>query len=553
MHHDSPLPPCDLANGDRYRYAHRAVPGRMRLGFNMTAKTHDLLAFVSQIARFATTEADLVEKYGQICLAAHVDLGLDIVTVYELDERGFLVRRARAQRGQLQHEPWTSQRPFRAMPESEWQTPRTRMPHFFKALFHDMSQRPVGLLTVENGTQVEQPQFDALLIHLCQQLACARKSSHLFAEMKQRTDFLEMLNQVSNLAFKGGALPEQLKRITEYVAARFPVSVASIVLLNPDQTHFTLEIFSGDAELHAPQNWPVSVGVCGRAVRDRRPQLIEDVKADPDYFTGNPKIQSEFIIPIITGNRVVGVLNMESELKGVFTPYIQLVLQQVASQVAAAISQASTHEQLVETSNELERLNRELTVANQRLQELSLHDSLTGIPNRRYFDENLSQECRRARRTHTSLALVILDIDHFKRYNDCYGHLAGDQCLKQVAMVLADHAKRANEWTCRLGGEEFAMVSVGLSFADVSEWMEQVRRDIELIGLEHRTSGVAEHLTASLGLTFASDVPDRDIARELFQQADANLYRAKTEGRNRLIASHFEEPMSTAETEEPGT
>lgn len=189
--------------------------------------------------------------------------------------------------------------------------------------------------------------------------------------------------------------------------------------------------------------------------------------------------------------------------------------------------------------DELERLVGERTdalrEANERLSELSFTDALTGIPNRRRFDEALDAEWKRAIRFGHPLSLVLADIDFFKRYNDTLGHPAGDRCIVEVARVLTTNARRAGDLAARFGGEEFALLLPATGGADAALVAERTRAALEALAMPH-PDGAAPVVTASLGV--ATFVPESDGDPErLVATADAALYRAKREGRNRVVSA----------------
>jgi diguanylate cyclase (GGDEF)-like protein/PAS domain S-box-containing protein len=194
-------------------------------------------------------------------------------------------------------------------------------------------------------------------------------------------------------------------------------------------------------------------------------------------------------------------------------------------------------------SQELERQVRErtqeLSQANEKLQRLSDCDGLTGIANRRKFDAVLDSEWNRAKRSAAPLTLVMLDVDHFKAYNDHLGHHMGDECLRRIALAIAATAKRAGELAARYGGEEFAVVLPGLAGESARIAAGKLCASILELAIPHKKSPTAPVVTVSIGV--ASCVPSAgQCAENLVQTADANLYRAKRDGRNRVIASSLE-------------
>ncbi len=184
----------------------------------------------------------------------------------------------------------------------------------------------------------------------------------------------------------------------------------------------------------------------------------------------------------------------------------------------------------------LMKSQRELAEANAILEKLSSLDGLTGIPNRRRFDEVLKAEWHRAMRHSTSLSLIMLDIDFFKLYNDSYGHQGGDDCLIQVARILDETANRETDIVARYGGEEFAAVLPETGSKGAYEVAEAMRSNIEKADIPHKSSKVAEYVSISVGV--ATWVPERDSQpEEIIELADKALYKAKESGRNQVISS----------------
>ncbi|MEM9770015.1 MAG: diguanylate cyclase [Cyanobacteria bacterium P01_D01_bin.73] len=202
-------------------------------------------------------------------------------------------------------------------------------------------------------------------------------------------------------------------------------------------------------------------------------------------------------------------------------PWEQDFLRNLSEHFAIAIQQATLYEQL--------------TQANRKLEQLATMDGLTGIPNRRFFDQTLLREWKRSRRSQNPLALIVTDIDFFKPYNDHYGHLAGDDCLQQVAQALAKVAKRSTDLAFRYGGEEFAIILPETTLEGAIAVAQQVLNHLWELALEHAYSRVAKQVTLSLGLTSLIPVDQQD-PDTLIQRADQALFMAKEAGRNRAIA-----------------
>lgn len=185
-----------------------------------------------------------------------------------------------------------------------------------------------------------------------------------------------------------------------------------------------------------------------------------------------------------------------------------------------------------EAYRELKKLQVQLEERNAILQRLSVIDGLTGIANRRHFDEILRQEWKRGHREAWNLAVIMLDIDFFKKYNDNYGHQGGDDCLKKVASTLSNTLHRPGDFIARYGGEEFVVLLPNTDADGAAIIAEHMRSNIEAQDISHALSSAAKHVTISLGV--ASVVPDDGSAPEsLIARADSALYKAKAAGRNR--------------------
>lgn len=178
----------------------------------------------------------------------------------------------------------------------------------------------------------------------------------------------------------------------------------------------------------------------------------------------------------------------------------------------------------------------ELQAVNQRLEALSRTDALTGLANRRSFDQVKLAEFQRARRGNQPLTLLLCDIDYFKRYNDSYGHAEGDNCLRKVAGALATVVQRSGDLAARIGGEEFAILLPGSDTATGLALAERLREEMRQLAIPHKTSDVSLHVTLSLGLATLEPASDADF-EALFRRADQALYRAKNEGRDRVLSA----------------
>ncbi len=181
------------------------------------------------------------------------------------------------------------------------------------------------------------------------------------------------------------------------------------------------------------------------------------------------------------------------------------------------------------------QLYQQLEIANRELQRLASLDGLTGVANRRRFDEFLDLEWRHMGREKLPLSLILCDIDFFKKYNDTYGHQAGDACLRRVADALSLCAKPSVHLVARYGGEEFAVIMPNTTAAGASQVAEEIRAVVNALQIDHIQSAVSQHVTLSLGIACMHPTADTSPFM-LIAAADAALYQAKAAGRNRCVS-----------------
>jgi diguanylate cyclase (GGDEF)-like protein len=319
-----------------------------------------------------------------------------------------------------------------------------------------------------------------LLTIVADQLAGAIANARLFGETRERARLMEMMSDVSRTALEAKDLGELLDRIVRYVGEHFPVEQVSITLRD-------ISAHAGEATSSAP---------------------------------------AAISFPIRFRGEDFGQLEIVSSRPETLSPATALAFEALTHQVAGAIHLAAT-------KHDLERANEHLARAIETLHRISTTDPLTGVANRRNFDEALVLEWRRAARSATPLSLIMLDIDAFKAYNDVYGHQAGDDCLRRVAESLQSHLHRAGDIVTRYGGEEFAVLVAGVERDRACDLAELLRASVEAMRIEHRASRNSDVVTISVGI--ATMIPDRDRdPNALLKAADEALYAAKAGGRNRV-------------------
>jgi len=233
-------------------------------------------------------------------------------------------------------------------------------------------------------------------------------------------------------------------------------------------------------------------------------------------------------------SQVAGPIQTATLLASIVTLMLLASGMTLMNQERAEHDLAQNREVLKQQNLALQNYAAELEAANQKLAALSITDGLTGLANRRRFDEVLAVESARAQRTGQLLAILMIDIDWFKKYNDHYGHQAGDVCLSRVASVLKGSARRPSDLVARYGGEEFTVITTDTDVDKAGKLADALCRAVAALEIPHAQS-LHGKITISIG--FAADVPDQENGGEaLLKRADAALYQAKDAGRNQVAA-----------------
>jgi diguanylate cyclase (GGDEF)-like protein len=257
-----------------------------------------------------------------------------------------------------------------------------------------------------------------------------------------------------------------------------------------------------------------------------------------------PTFSSYVMWPVMSGDRTLGVVIQVTETAPLHARTMAmneaLVLGSLRQhELAASSDEANVILQAeigrrIRSEREALMLTKSLGEANATLSALATTDALTGLPNRRLFDERLAAEWQRALQQHSSLAVVLIDVDHFKKYNDRFGHPSGDECLRRVARAISA-GKRKADLAARVGGEEFGLLLSGTDAGGAAVLAESMRMAVEQLGLDHPLSDIGV-VTISLGIAAGMPEDWGDQAR-LFAAADQALYEAKATGRNRICTT----------------
>ncbi|MFE8070503.1 diguanylate cyclase [Marinobacteraceae bacterium S3BR75-40.1] len=259
-----------------------------------------------------------------------------------------------------------------------------------------------------------------------------------------------------------------------------------------------------------------------------------------DPYTIQRQPRSVLCVPI-RRERFEAAVYMENNLaEGVFTEARVELIRLLAAQASVAIENARLYTQVQDYSHRLEEKvaerTSELESLNEELQRLADRDGLTGVPNRRSGDAYLRDTWLRQRRQPLPLSVLMLDVDHFKHFNDAYGHQKGDDCLIRVAKALQGQLRRSTDMVARYGGEEFMLILPDTNSNGAMQVAEKARLAVEVLEIEHKASTTGDHVTISVGS--ATTIPDEHgSVEELVYAADQALYKAKQGGRNRVYVA----------------
>lgn len=221
-------------------------------------------------------------------------------------------------------------------------------------------------------------------------------------------------------------------------------------------------------------------------------------------------------------------------LSFLIAPQLSGMLSLVALGYALAMHRLARTHSLQAELRQLRLKQQQLKAHNHSLQQLVMEDPLTGVANRRFFDQQGLKEWKRAQRDGKCLSVILCDIDHFKQYNDRLGHQAGDVCLQYVVHVLQQSLQRPGDFVARYGGEEFVLVLPDTSLSGARQVAENLQQALRELAIPHPASPDSSILTLSVGLAAYQPNQDADLA-DLLQRADQALYRAKSLGRNRIV------------------
>ena len=364
----------------------------------------------------------------------------------------------------------------------------------------------VGVLDCqsENPDHFDSETVDLLTL-FSTQASMALQNARLYSLERRRASQLEAINAIARETTVVLDVKELLSKACAEDPDRRSRSLTFPMLVKEDED-LVLQAHHGELTLRIPEGGkvPAGAGLWGRALRESKTVIENDVKADPDYVGIYLETGSRMCIPLVSFGQTLGVLVLDSAQPGSFSVSDIQSLESVADICATAIQNAHYVE---------------------RVKQLAYLDGLTGIFNRRYFELRIQEELERARRFDSGMAVIMVDIDQFKRLNDEFGHLLGDEVLRQVSSIFSQQLRKIDV-VCRYGGEEFAILLSQTSQQHALGVAEKLRRMVD----SWQFPGVPRPVTISAGV---ATCPDHGTTRdELVRAADAGLYAAKQAGRN---------------------
>ena len=374
-------------------------------------------------------------------------------------------------------------------------------------------ERKIGVLNIDrdlNSKKFTETDIQFLTI-IANQAGIAIRNSRLFHDLEEKLRSFSVAQRIGNILVSTYDIDTVLQLIVDSLKEITGAEHCSLMLLDGSGRYLTIKAANGLPE-DIVNNTSVEVGegLVGWVASEGCPLLIKDIEKDPRFKRKNrSRYNSNSLLSVPLKNRgvVIGVLNVNNKEAGKeFTYQDQNLLTMFANQAAIAIANARLY---------------------QRLEVMALTDGVTGIYNHRAFQERLEKEIARASRFNEQISLMIIDVDHFKRINDSYGHMTGDSVLKEISMFLIQKVRRM-DFVARYGGEEFAIILPSASKQEAVNSAERIRIGLQSLSLVDENND--EVITVSIGVSTYNE--DGESASQLISCADTAMYAAKKLGRN---------------------
>ena len=379
----------------------------------------------------------------------------------------------------------------------------------------------LGILNIEADSSRRLTDTDITLLQsLAGQLGVALRNATLFEEAQRSRDEITVLYDAAKTISSSLELESVLNNLVQVTCQAFTYEQGAILLADERSGDLVVEATYGYAPGTRGYRIPVGKGITGSVQRTGKPEVVADVRRDPRYIGITERVVSEIAVPLISEGRVIGVFNLESTHRAAFGQRDLHILTALAGYATIAIENARLFE---------------------KTKRLAITDGLTELYNHRYLHEAMERTLQRCRRDEQPLAVIMLEIDSFKRYNDTYGHQRGDDVLRIVADVLRK-GSRTSDIVARYGGDEFMIVLPNSSKDTASEIAERLRRAVEaypfLLG-----ESIVTSVTLSVGVAASPD--DGDTVDGLVDAVDRAQYTAKRSGGNKVYVAHAVKEKTT--------
>lgn len=340
--------------------------------------------------------------------------------------------------------------------------------------------------------------------------AAMTKQDFYLMDLEQTKKQISSLYRISSIVQNTVNQKEVLSEILKEIAQAFGFVNLSIYLLDEETKQLSIKAWHGYSD-YVPPNEPLPLGkgLIGLAAKTEKMIYVPNVAEDNRYIDSGFDTVTEITIPLIGEERLLGVFNIETGEMRHYRQHDLELFQSLANQIAMTIMHAE-HVKTIQTQ--------------------AITDGMTGLYNYRYFRSLLRQEIKRAKRYQRPLAMLMMDIDYFKKYNDTNGHQAGDAILKQVALLIKNTVRDVDH-VIRYGGEEFVTLLPETLAFDAKEIAERIRENVANYPFLHRENQPAGFISLSIGVAAYPHDAETDV--DLIEHADMALYSAKAEGRNR--------------------
>ena len=343
------------------------------------------------------------------------------------------------------------------------------------------------------------------------QASIALANARLYSLEQRRRAQLEAINAIAKQTTAVLEISELLARVCSLTLESFSGDHVSVLLFEDDRLVLGAHQGKLTPLFQIGEELPANEGTLARAIESRKVTIEKDLSRMPGHYRGFCEAASAVYLPLVSFGQLLGVLVLESATCDAFVPADVGALESVSDICAAALQNARYFD---------------------RVRQLAYIDGVTGIFNRRYFEVRIAEEIARANRHGLTFSVIMIDVDHFKQLNDDFGHLLGDEVLRQVSAILAQQLRKSDVLS-RYGGEEFAVITPETGLDSALIVADKLRRVVE----SWHFPGVRRPVTISAGVAeFPLQGGTRD---ELVRAADEALYTAKQGGRNRIVSSNM--------------